>query len=88
MANMYSSPGDPLFWLHHSMIDHVWDQWQRKNFAVRSKDIGGPDTMWAYPYNYFDDIPYKNITLQRALNFHAAKTLKPTPRVYVHLSCC
>jgi tyrosinase len=69
MANMYSSPGDPLFYLHHSMLDYVWDKWQRKNWSVRKSDIGGPDTMWAYPYNYFGDIPYKNITLQTTLNY-------------------
>jgi len=69
MANMYSSPGDPLFYLHHSMIDRVWDTWQRKKWPARKTDIGGPDTMWAYPYNYFGDIPYKNVTLKTPLNY-------------------
>ncbi|KAK3684111.1 hypothetical protein B0T22DRAFT_469620 [Podospora appendiculata] len=67
MANTYSSPGDPLFWVHHSQIDRVWDSWQRKDWANRKTDIGGPDTMWAYPYNYFGDIPYQNITLNSDL---------------------
>ncbi|KAK0610707.1 hypothetical protein B0T17DRAFT_621167 [Bombardia bombarda] len=64
MANTYSSPGDPLFWIHHSMMDRVMETWQRKDWAVRKTDMGGPDTMWAYPYNYFGDIPYRNITLE------------------------
>lgn len=29
MADMYSSPGDPLFWLHHGMLDNIWNEWQR-----------------------------------------------------------
>jgi tyrosinase len=33
------------------------------DWPARSTDIGGPDTMWAYPYNFFGDIPYENITL-------------------------
>lgn len=41
------------------------------NFIIdwpnRSTEIGGPDTMWAYPYNFFGDIPYENITLDYQL---------------------
>jgi tyrosinase len=33
------------------------------DWAKRSLEVGGPDTMWAYPYNYFGDVPYSNITL-------------------------
>ncbi|KAG4438583.1 hypothetical protein IFR05_005958 [Cadophora sp. M221] len=69
MSEMYSSPGDPLFWMHHGMLDNMWNQWQRLNWSVRKSDIAGPDTMWAYPYNYFGNIPYTNITLQTPLAF-------------------
>jgi tyrosinase len=29
-----SSPNDPLFWLHHCMIDKVWTEWQRLHPAA------------------------------------------------------
>ena len=29
MSDMWASPGDPLFWLHHGMLDNIWNQWQR-----------------------------------------------------------
>lgn len=29
MSNMYSSPGDPLFWLHHGKLDFEWNKWQQ-----------------------------------------------------------
>lgn len=31
--------------------------------------MGGPDTQYAYPYNYFGDRPYKNCTLETPLNY-------------------
>lgn len=69
IGNMYSSPGDPLFYLHHANLDRLWDQWQRKKFAQRVQDMTGPDTMWAYPFNFFGDVPYTNITLETLLDF-------------------
>lgn len=63
MSNTWSSTVDPIFWLHHGSIDRMWDKWQRADWANRKTDIGGPDTQWAYPYNYFGDKAYKNITL-------------------------
>ncbi|MFJ2113713.1 MULTISPECIES: tyrosinase family protein [unclassified Streptomyces] len=26
-----SSPNDPVFWLHHSFVDLLWDRWQRQH---------------------------------------------------------
>ncbi|KAI1866490.1 hypothetical protein JX265_007791 [Neoarthrinium moseri] len=69
MSNVYSSPGDPLFWLHHGGLDKLWDEWQRKDWSARKLDIGGPDTQFAYPFNFFGDVPYKNVTLDYVMNF-------------------
>ncbi|KAI0885542.1 Di-copper centre-containing protein [Annulohypoxylon maeteangense] len=69
MANTWSSTVDPIFWLHHSAIDRLWDVWQRNDWPKRKGDIGGPDTQWAYPYDYFGEKPYKNITLDFVMNF-------------------
>lgn len=41
MANAISSPGDPLFYLHHAFVDRVWWQWQRRNVEQRVKEISG-----------------------------------------------
>lgn len=27
---MMQSPNDPIFWLHHTMIDKLWDDFQKK----------------------------------------------------------
>ncbi|KAH8895481.1 Di-copper centre-containing protein [Thozetella sp. PMI_491] len=69
MTNTYSSPGDPVFFLHHSNIDRLWASWQLNDWNTRKTDIGGPDTEWAYPFNYFGDIPYENVTLSTPLSY-------------------
>lgn len=71
MSNTYSSPGDPLFYLHHGGLDRLWWTWQQADWPARNFTVGGPDTQWAYPYNYFGDIPYENITLATPLHFGA-----------------
>lgn len=41
MFNPYSSPGDPLFYLHHAWLDKVWWRWQEGDLVERTKDITG-----------------------------------------------
>lgn len=33
MANILSSPNDPVFWLLHSNVDRLWKQWQENGHA-------------------------------------------------------
>jgi len=42
--NPISSPGDPLFYLHHTFLDRVWWQWQEKDLGKRLSDIAGYTT--------------------------------------------
>lgn len=44
MLNAVSSPGDPLFFLHHTWLDRIWAQWQAKDPATRFYEIGGNNT--------------------------------------------
>lgn len=41
MANSISSPGDPLFYLHHTFLDRVWWRWQQKAYPERTTQIYG-----------------------------------------------
>lgn len=41
MVNPVSSPGDPVFYLHHTWLDRIWAQWQAQNPQVRLKEMGG-----------------------------------------------
>ncbi|KAK0620901.1 hypothetical protein B0T14DRAFT_405614, partial [Immersiella caudata] len=41
MSNPISSPGDPLFFLHHAWLDQLWAQWQAADPATRLNAMGG-----------------------------------------------
>ncbi len=28
------SPADPVFWLHHAMVDKLWADWERANTSA------------------------------------------------------
>ncbi|KAF8246821.1 Di-copper centre-containing protein [Wilcoxina mikolae CBS 423.85] len=67
MADIYASPGDPIFYLHHAQVDRLWWLWQKQNLKKRLRDIAGPDTQFAYPFDFKGPKPYKNITLEYPL---------------------
>ena len=41
MLNPVSSPGDPIFFLHHAWLDRMWAKWTEKDPAARMTQIGG-----------------------------------------------
>ncbi|KAI5807356.1 hypothetical protein DFH27DRAFT_315579 [Peziza echinospora] len=59
MADIYNSPGDPLFYLHHVNIDRLWWQWQKQRIFARTTDISGP----SIPFDY-TNVKGPNITLE------------------------
>jgi tyrosinase len=42
-----ASPTDPLFWLHHSNIDRIWSEWQKKHPSAKPPNVG--DTLKPTP---------------------------------------
>ncbi|KAF8066692.1 hypothetical protein FPV67DRAFT_1781199 [Lyophyllum atratum] len=45
MADPTSSPGDPLFFLHHAWIDRIWSTWQSLDTSTRFTAISGYTTV-------------------------------------------
>ncbi|PKS12625.1 hypothetical protein jhhlp_000833 [Lomentospora prolificans] len=41
MMDPIASPGDPIFYLHHTWLDKVWWEWQAIDLPKRLTDIGG-----------------------------------------------
>jgi tyrosinase len=56
-GDIFSSPGDPLFFLHHAQIDRTWWIWQNLDLANRQNAIAGTITL-------NNDPPSRNGTLQ------------------------
>lgn len=49
MTDFFSSPGDPLFFVHHAQIDRLWALWQNKDLKHREYAISGTGTFLNYP---------------------------------------
>ncbi|PPJ59323.1 hypothetical protein CBER1_11878 [Cercospora berteroae] len=47
MLDVYASPNDPIFWLHHAQLDYMWALWQKDDKA-RLVDIGGARTVQGF----------------------------------------
>lgn len=39
------------------------------DWTARKSDITGPDTQFAYPFNFFGDVAYTNVTLSFTLEY-------------------
>ncbi|RDW85203.1 hypothetical protein BP6252_02793 [Coleophoma cylindrospora] len=47
--DFFASPNDPMFWLHHGMIDKVWSDWQSEDPTQRTWALNGTDTIFDPP---------------------------------------
>lgn len=41
MSDIYNSPGDPLFYLHHANLDRGYWLWETKGLPKRLREVGG-----------------------------------------------
>jgi tyrosinase len=49
MENVALSPGDPMFFLHHTYLDKLWHEWQSADPANRTYWIGGTNQFLTAP---------------------------------------
>ncbi|KAL4899888.1 hypothetical protein BDW74DRAFT_188771 [Aspergillus multicolor] len=60
--DLFTSPGDPLFWFHHAQVDRIWSIWQALNFPEREYALDGTLTLLNFP-------PSRNATLADPMRF-------------------
>lgn len=58
-GDLFSSPVDPVFWLHHAMLDRVWWIWQALHLD-QAETIAGTITL-------FNNPPSRNTSLDDAI---------------------
>ncbi|KAM0723152.1 hypothetical protein Q7P37_001352 [Cladosporium fusiforme] len=63
LEDFFSSPSDPIFYLHHAMIDRIWTVWQYMDRETRQDAIYGTSTL-------NNDPPSADMTLQDNLPFN------------------
>ncbi|KAF2634875.1 Di-copper centre-containing protein [Massarina eburnea CBS 473.64] len=52
LMRYFGSPGDPLFYLHHTYMDKVWWQWQSAAPSSRLFDISGQNALYTLPPSF------------------------------------
>ncbi|KAJ7815274.1 hypothetical protein B0H14DRAFT_2848064 [Mycena olivaceomarginata] len=68
MRDRYSSPGDPVFYLHHANLDRIWWLWQQQDRKNRLFAISGRSNV---------DPPFVNVTLRFGLKMSNLAPLVP-----------
>ncbi|WDK13942.1 hypothetical protein CGRA01v4_05223 [Colletotrichum graminicola] len=63
--DVFTSPGDPVFYLHHSMIDRVWWMWQM--LSPQERQYG--ETALAGTNTFLDQPPSANATMDDFLGY-------------------
>lgn len=66
-GDLFVSPGDPAFWVHHGQIDRIWTIWQALDPKNRQYAISGTGTFLNSP-------PSANTTLQTPVELGWAPT--------------
>jgi tyrosinase len=62
LEDFHSSPNDPVFYIHHAMIDRIWTVWQYMDREARQNQIYGTSTLNNSPAS-------ADMTLQDSLPF-------------------
>ncbi|KAL4752251.1 hypothetical protein BDW72DRAFT_212133 [Aspergillus terricola var. indicus] len=60
--DIFTSPGDPLFWFHHAQVDRIWSIWQGLDLETREYALDGTLTLLNLP-------PSRNATLNDTMVF-------------------
>ena len=87
-GDLFTSPGDPYFFLHHAMIDRTWWTWQNLHPDLRTNVIAGTLTINNNPPSRdatLDDIIELGFNAPGITIREASSSIGGSPFCYVYL---
>lgn len=86
-GDIFTSPGDPAFFLHHAQIDRTWWIWQNQDIANRQNAIAGTITLNNSPPSRngtLQDMMYYGYANENAINIATAMSTLAGPFCYIY----
>ncbi|KAL4252674.1 Di-copper centre-containing domain superfamily protein [Pleurotus pulmonarius] len=84
MNDEWSSPGDPVFYLHHSNLDRIWWEWQSMDLKARLRDISGRKSINPPVVNVTLDFKLKMDVLADVMPIRDVMDLRGRPMCYTY----
>ncbi|KAF8990052.1 tyrosinase [Cyathus striatus] len=84
MGNVYSSPGDPLFFLHHANLDRIWWKWQTADVQNRLYQVSGRSTVQPPWVNVTLDYPLLTEPLASDIPIYDVMDIRSPPLCYTY----
>jgi len=84
MSNFFSSPGDPIFYLHHANLDRVWWHWQSMK-PSRLYEISGYTTSTPPFTNVTLDYPLQMGTIGNTVPIRTVMDIHSEPNCYTYV---
>lgn len=92
MGDLYASPTDPIFFMHHTNLDRLWWSWQSRDLWHRLTDISGPIFLMDYGNEFGGNVTLdmemtvgvnaKNITVKDTMNIIGGHLCYTYDRLY------
>lgn len=83
--NSGTSPKDPVFYIHHAMIDKLWNDWEEQNTGIQSSFPAGASPIPHYntsaPSNWIDNLNPADAVDSRYIKFRTS-TSQPANTTY------
>jgi tyrosinase len=85
-GDVFNSPGDPAFWVHHGMIDRIWSIWQSQDIENRTYVVAGMGMNGNFTYGpqSLDEVIDLGVVADKALKIRDLASTVDGPFCYTY----